>query len=70
MPPELTALPPQPTTTIDQQRQAIFNSELKNLMGQSMTAQDRGDEEAANRAVRDMNSLLMEAQRNRIPLSY
>jgi hypothetical protein len=70
MPPELTALPPQPTTTIDQQRQAIFNSELKNLMGQSMTAQDRGDEEATNRAVRDMNSLLMEAQRNRIPLSY
>jgi hypothetical protein len=70
MPPELTAPPPQPTTTIDQQRQAIFNSELKNLMGQSMSAQERGDEEVTNRTVRDMNSLLMEAQRNRIPLSY
>ena len=70
MPPEFTAPPPQPTTTIDQQRQAIFNSELKNLMGQSMSAQDRGDEVATNRAVRDMNSLLMEAQRNNIPLSY
>ena len=32
--------------------------------------QDRNDEEGTNRAVRDMNSLLMEAQRARIPLSY
>jgi hypothetical protein len=70
LPPEFTAPPPQPTTTIDQQRQAIFNSELKNLMGQSMSAQDRGDEEGTNRAVRDMNSLLMEAQRAKIPLAY
>ena len=70
MPPELSAPPPQPTTTIDQQRQAIFNSELKNLMGQSMSAQNKGDEEATNRAVRDMNSLLMEAQRAKVPLSY
>ena len=70
MPPELTAPPPQPTTMIDQQRQAILNSELRNLMGQSMAAQDRNDEEGTNRAVRDMNSLLMEAQRARIPLSY
>jgi hypothetical protein len=70
MPPELSAPPPQPTTTIDQQRQAIFNSELKSLMGQSMAAQQKGDEEATNRAVRDMNSLLMEAQRAKVPLSY
>ena len=70
MPPELSAPPAQPTTTIDQQRQAIFNSELKNLMGQSMSAQNKGDEEATNRAVRDMNSLLMEAQRAKVPLSY
>lgn len=71
MPPEfLTPTPPEPTTTIDQQRQAIFNSELKNLMAQSMAAQERNDEIATNRAVRDMNSLLMEAQRNKIPLSY
>ena len=27
LPPELTAQPPQPTTTIDQQRQAIFNAD-------------------------------------------
>ena len=70
MPPELSAPLAQPTTTIDQQRQAIFNSELKNLMGQSMSAQNKGDEEATNRAVRDMNSLLMEAQRAKVPLSY
>ena len=70
MPPELTEPPSQPTTTIDQQRQAIFNSELKNLMGQSMAAQERNDEVSTNRAVRDMNSLLMEAQRAKIPLSY
>lgn len=70
MPPELTEPPPQPTTTIDQQRQVIFNSELKNLMGQSMAAQERNDEVSTNRAVRDMNSLLMEAQRAKIPLSY
>jgi hypothetical protein len=70
LPPELNEPLQQPTTTIDQQRQAIFNSELKNLMGQSMAAQERGDEIATNRAVRDMNSLLIEAQRNKIPLSY
>jgi hypothetical protein len=39
-------------------------------MGQSMAAQERGDEMATNRAVRDMNSLLMEAQRANIPLAY
>lgn len=70
MPPELTEPPPQPTSTIDLQRQAIFNSELKNLMGQSMAAQERGDEVSTNRAVRDLNSLLMEAQRAKIPLAY
>ena len=70
LPPELTAPPPQPTTTIDQQRQAIFNAELKTEMGRSMAAQEKGDEEGTNRAVRSLNSLLMEAARAKIPLSY
>jgi hypothetical protein len=70
LPPELTAPPPQPTTTIDQQRQAIFNAELKTEMGRSMAAQEKDDEEGTNRAVRSLNSLLMEAARAKIPLSY
>ena len=70
LPPELTAQPPQPTTTIDQQRQAIFNAELKTEMGRSMVAQEKGDEEGTGRAVRSLNSLLMEAARAKIPLSY
>ena len=70
LPPELTAQPPQPTTTIDQQRQAIFNAELKTEMGRSMAAQEKGDEEGTNRSVRSLNSLLMEAARAKIPLSY
>ena len=70
LPPELTAPPPQPTTTIDQQRQAIFNAELKTEMGRSMAAQEKGDEEGTNRSVRSLNSLLMEAARAKIPLSY
>jgi hypothetical protein len=70
MPPELLGLPPEPTTTIDKQRQTIFNAELKSLMGQSMSAQERGDEEKTGRATRDLNALLMEAMRNKIPLSY
>ena len=70
LPPELTAQPPEPTTTIDKQRQAIFNTELKSLMGQSMAAQEKGDEEKTGRATRDLTSLLMEAMRNKIPLSY
>ena len=70
LPPELTAQPPEPTTTIDKQRQDIFNTELKSLMGQSMAAQEKGDEEKTGRATRDLTSLLMEAMRNKIPLSY
>jgi hypothetical protein len=70
LPPELTAPPPQPTSIIDQQRQAIFNAELKTEMGRSMAAQEKGDEEGTNRAVRSLNSLLMEAARAKIPLSY
>jgi len=70
LPPEIGAPPPQPTTTIDQQRQAIFNAELKTEMGRSMAAQEKGDEEGTNRAVRSLNSLLMEAARAKIPLSY
>jgi hypothetical protein len=70
LPPELTAQPPEPTTPIDKQRQAIFNAELKSLMGQSMSAQEKGDEEKTGRATRDLTSLLMEAMRNKIPLSY
>jgi hypothetical protein len=70
MPPELSAPPSQPLTKIDLERQSIFNSELKDLMGKSMAAQERNDAVATDRAVRDMNSLLMEAQRNKIPLSY
>jgi hypothetical protein len=70
LPPELTAPPPQPTTTIDQQRQAIFNAELKTEMGRSMASQEKGDEEGTGRAVRSLNSLLMEAARAKIPLSY
>ena len=70
LPPELTAPPQQPTTTIDQQRQAIWNAELKTEMGRSMASQEKGDEEGTNRAVRSLNSLLMEAARAKIPLSY
>jgi hypothetical protein len=70
LPSDLTAPPPQPTTTIDQQRQAIFNAELKTEMGRSMVAQEKGDEEGTGRAVRSLNSLLMEAARAKIPLSY
>ena len=70
LPPEIGAPPPQPTSTIDQQRQAIFNAELKTEMGRSMAAQEKGDEEGTNRAVRSLNSLLMEAARAKIPLSY
>jgi len=70
MPPELSAPPSQPLTKIDLERQSIFNSELKDLMGKSMAAQERNDVVSTDRAVRDMNSLLMEAQRNKIPLSY
>ena len=70
LPPELTALPSQPISTIDQQRQAIFNAELKTEMGRSMASQEKGDEEGTNRSVRSLNSLLMEAARAKIPLSY
>jgi hypothetical protein len=70
LPPEIGAPPPQPTSTIDQQRQAIFNAELKTEMGRSMASQEKGDEEGTNRAVRNLNSLLMEAARAKIPLSY
>ena len=70
LPPEIGAPPPQPTSTIDQQRQAIWNAELKTEMGRSMAAQEKGDEEGTNRAVRSLNSLLMEAARAKVPLSY
>ena len=70
LPPEIGATPPQPTSTIDQQRQAIWNAELKTEMGRSMAAQEKGDEEGTNRSVRSLNSLLMEAARAKIPLSY
>jgi hypothetical protein len=70
LPPEIGAPPPQPTTSIDQQRQAIWNAELKTEMGRSMAAQEKGDEEGTNRAVRSLNSLLMEAARAKVPLSY
>lgn len=69
LPPELGALPPQPTTTIDKQRQAIFNQELKDLTSRSMAQQSAGDEAGVNRTTRDLSSLLMEAARNKIPLS-
>lgn len=70
LPPEIGAPPPQPTTSIDQQRQAIWNAELKTEMGRSMAAQEKGDEEGTGRAVRNLNSLLMEAARAKVPLSY
>jgi hypothetical protein len=70
LPPEIGAPPPEPTTTIDKQRQAIFNTELKSLMGQSIAAQEQGNEEKTGRATRDLTALLMEAMRNKIPLSY
>jgi hypothetical protein len=70
MPPQLlTPQPPEPTTTIDQQRQAIFNQELRDLTSRSMAQQASGDEVGVNRTTRDLNSLLMEAARNKIPLS-
>lgn len=70
LPPELTAPPPQPTTITDQQRQAIFNQELKDLTSRSMAQQASGDETSVNRTTRDLSSLLMEAARAKIPLSY
>lgn len=69
MPPELSGLPPQPTTTIDQQRQAIWNQELKDLTGRSMAQQASGDEVGVSRTTRDLSSLLMEAARAKVPLS-
>lgn len=69
LPPELGALPPQPTTTIDQQRQAIWNQELKDLTSRSMAQQASGDETGVSRTTRDLSSLLMEAARAKVPLS-
>lgn len=69
MPPELSGQPPEPTTTIDKQRQAIFNQELKDLTGRSMAQQSAGDEVGVERTTRDLSSLLLEAARNKIPLS-
>ena len=66
MPPELSSPMAEPTTTIDQQRQAIFNAELKTEIARSMT----GDEESKNRALRNIEALKMEAGRNKIPLAY
>ena len=70
LPPEIGAPPPQPTSTIDKQRQAIWNEELKTQMGESMKAQEQGDEVKTNRAVRSLRDLLMEAARAKVPLSY
>ena len=69
MPPEFGAPAPQPTTTIDKQRQAIFNQELKDLTSRSMAQQASGDETGVNRTTRDLRSLLMEAARAKVPLS-
>jgi hypothetical protein len=66
MPPALSSPMAEPTTTIDQQRQAIFNAELKTEIARSMT----GDEESKNRALRNIEALKMEAGRNKIPLAY
>jgi hypothetical protein len=70
LPPEIGAPPPQPTNTIDKQRQTIWNEELKTQMGESMKAQEQGDEIKTNRAVRSLRDLLMEAARAKVPLSY
>lgn len=70
LPPEIGAPPPEPTSTIDKQRQAIWNEELKTQMGESMKAQEQGDEVKTNRAVRSLRDLLMEAARAKVPLSY
>jgi hypothetical protein len=70
MPAELGGQPPEPTTTIDQQRQAIFNQELKDLMGRSMAQQGSNDQTGLDRTTRDINALLMEASRTKIPLSF
>jgi len=70
MPAELGGQPPEPTTTIDQQRQAIFNQELKDLMGRSMAQQGSNDQAGLDRTTRDINALLMEASRTKIPLSF
>jgi hypothetical protein len=69
MPPELGGLAPQPTTTSGQQRQAILNQELQNLTQLSIKQQQAGDESGVNRTTRDLNSLLMEAARTKVPLS-
>jgi len=70
MPAELGGQPPEPTATIDQQRQAIFNQELKDLMGRSMAQQSSNDQTGLDRTTRDINALLMEASRAKIPLSF
>lgn len=70
MPAELGGQPPEPTATIDQQRQAIFNQELKDLMGRSMAQQSSNDQTGLDRTTRDINALLMEASRGKIPLSF
>jgi hypothetical protein len=70
MPAELGGQPPEPTSTIDQQRQAIFNQELKDLMGRSMAQQGSNDQAGLDRTTRDINALLMEASRTKIPLSF
>jgi hypothetical protein len=70
MPAELGGQPPEPTSTIDQQRQAIFNQELKDLMGRSMAQQGSNDQTGLDRTTRDINALLMEASRTKIPLSF
>jgi hypothetical protein len=69
MPAELGGQPPEPTSTIDQQRQAIFNQELKDLMGRSMAQQGSNDQTGLDRTTRDISALLMEASRGKIPLS-
>jgi len=69
MPAELGGQPPEPTSTIDQQRQAIFNQELKDLMGRSMAQQGSNDQLGLDRTTRDISALLMEASRGKIPLS-
>ena len=70
LPPEIGAPPPEPISTIDKQRQSIWNEELKTQMGESMKAQEQGDEVKTNRAVRSLRDLLMEAARAKVPLTY
>jgi hypothetical protein len=73
LPPDLQATisPPMPASEDERQkyRQDIWNQEMRDLTALSMRQQASGDEAGVNRTTRDLNSLLLEAQRAKVPLT-